>query len=425
MSAKGATTELSADAARRVVGCVDSKRLTELACGFVDTPSPTGSEEGMARRVVEACDRAGLEVAWQEVEAGRPNVLATRRGSGDGRVLMFNGHMDTSYSGSEAHLSGRPGFQPRAEVRDGRIWGLGIANMKGAIACYIEALHALSDAGVRLRGDVMVAAVVGEIEKSQWGPEARGAAYRGYSAGSHYLVSHGGAVADACILGEPTEHRIVLGHHGTMWARISTEGPFVHTAFSAGRLEENAILRMAEVLRRVRAWAPDWEARTAYGGRPGVLNVGAVSGGHAWRASRTPDRTDLFLDLRVPPSMPMQAARAELARFVAGLREELPDAGITWEIYVTSPGAEIDPDHELIGAIDAAHREVFGAAPERDTVRWSSDASVLTRYGIASVNYGASSGLPHADGEYMDVEALVRTAQVYALASARICEVER
>ncbi len=425
MSAEGAAGGLGPDLAGRVAARVDEKRLTELACALVDTPSPTGSEEAMAQRVAEACEDAGLEVAWQEVEEGRPNVVGTRRGSGGGRVLMFNGHMDTSYSGDEAHLAGRPGFQPRSEVRDGRIWGLGIANMKGAIACYVEALRAIDDAGLRLRGDVMVAAVVGEIEKSQWGSEARGAAYRGYSAGSHYLVSHGGAVADFCILGEPTEQRIVLGHHGAMWARISTEGPFVHTAFSAGRLGENSVLRMAEVLERVRAFAPEWEAATAYGGRPGALNVGAVAGGHPWRASRTPSRTDLFLDLRVPPRMPMQAARAELARFVAGLKEQLPDAGITWEVYVTSPGAEIDPGHELVGALDSAHREVFGSAPERDTVRWSSDASVLTRYGIASVNYGASSGLPHAEGECVDVEALVGTAKVYALAAARICEVER
>ena len=75
--------------------------------------------------------------------------------------------------------------------------------MKGALACYVEALRALRDARVRLRGDVLVAAVCGEIEKTQWG-EAQGAEYRGYAAGTRHLVTHGG-VADMCILGEPTE----------------------------------------------------------------------------------------------------------------------------------------------------------------------------------------------------------------------------
>lgn len=415
---------LDASLIARITEAVDVERLTDLACSLVDTPSPTGSEEPMAARVADVAAAMGLSVSWQEVEAGRPNVVATWAGSGGGPTLMFNGHMDTSYSGREPHLRDRPGFQPEAAVRDGRIWGLGISNMKGAIACYLEAVHALADAGMTLRGDVMIAAVVGEIEKTQWGAEYRGSSFRGYSAGSHYLVSHGGAVADMCILGEPTEQRIVLGHYGSMWARISTEGPFVHTAFSAGRLSENAIVRMGRVLDEVEKWVPEFEAASAYGGKPGVVNVGAVSGGHPWRLSRTPRSTDLFLDIRVPPTMSMQEARRALAELVERLRRAQPDAGITSEVFVTAPGAEISPDHPVIDALDAAHREIFGEPPARDTVRWSSDASVLSRYGIETVNYGTSSGLPHPDGENLEVDGLARTARVYALAAARICEVQ-
>ena len=116
---------------------------------------------------------------------------------------MFNGHMDTSYSGREPWLGGK-GFKPEARVEGDYIFGLGISNMKGALACYVEAVRALQEAGVRLRGDVLIAAVVGEIEKTQWGDEFRGKEYRGYAAGSRYLVTHGG-VADMCLLGEPTE----------------------------------------------------------------------------------------------------------------------------------------------------------------------------------------------------------------------------
>ena len=74
--------------------------------------------------------------------------------------------------------------------------------------------------------------------------------------------------------------------------------------------------------------------------------------------------------------------------------------------------------------VDEAHAEVFGAKPERDTVRWFSDASTLTRYGIESVNYGTSSGLPDPVlGENLDVDGLVKIAQVYALVAQRVCEV--
>jgi acetylornithine deacetylase/succinyl-diaminopimelate desuccinylase-like protein len=333
---------------------------------------------------------------------------------------MFNGHMDTSYSGREPDLRGI-GFRPDPVLRDGRIYGLGISNMKGALACYVEAVRAVQDAGVRLRGDVIIAAVVGEIEKTQWG-EDRGKGFRGYAAGSRYLPSHGG-IADMCILGEPTEQRIVLGHFGSLWCRLSTHGPFVHTAFSAGRLGENAIVRMQDVLQAVMEWIPEWEERTTYEGLRGVVNVGSLRGGYPWRLSRTPSRCDLFLDVRVPPTMSMQDARRAFRDLARGLAERFPEHGIESEVYVSAPGAEIDEGHELVQAIDASHQEVFGAPPERDRVRWFSDASALTRYGIETVNYGTSSGLPGAEGENLDVEGLVQIARVYAQVIARICGV--
>jgi acetylornithine deacetylase len=395
---------------------IDRDRLVEWASRAVGVPSFTGSEEGMAELVGETFAGMGLAVQWQQVEEGRANVLGTRHGAGRGPSLMFNGHMDTSYSGREPWLADVPGFQPSPFVEDGRLYGLGISNMKGALACYVEAVHALADAGVRLRGDVMIAAVCGEIEKTQWA-EAQGAEFRGYAAGSRYLVGHGGA-ADVCILGEPTENKVVLAHFGTIWLRLSTRGPFVHTAFSAGHLQDNSIVKMRDVLDRVLEWLPSWEEEMSYRGVRGVANVGALQGGFGWRVSRTPHRTDLFLDLRVPPDVPMAQARRRALAFARSLD------GVEAEVYVTAPGAEIEEGHAVVRALDEAHAEVFGSPPERDVTRWFSDASVLTRYGIATVNYGTSSGLPDARlGENLAIDGLVRTAEVYARAAMNVCGV--
>jgi acetylornithine deacetylase/succinyl-diaminopimelate desuccinylase-like protein len=400
---------------------VSEERLVDTARELVDIPSPTGYELEMAGHMRALFGELGLSIAWQEVEQERPNVVGTLSGEGGGRSLMFNGHMDTSYSGSEPHLRG-VGFRPKAVVKEGRVWGLGISNMKGALACYVEAVRALIDSGLRLRGDVIVAAVVGEIEKTQWGEEFRGRDYRGYAAGTRHLVTHG-VVPDMCVLGEPTEQRIVLGHYGAMWCRIGVEGPFVHTAFSEGRLPENSIVRAREVLDHVLEWIPEWEERASYRGLRGVVNIGAVRGGFPWRLSRTPGRSDLFLDVRVPPTMAMQDARRAFDGLVRDVRERHPDWGIDAEVYVTAPGAEIAQDHPLIEAIDRGHSTVFGVPPERDAVRWFSDASALTRYGVATVNYGTSSGLPAPEGENLDVEGLVRVAKVYALVAADVCGV--
>ena len=157
---------------------IDEDRLVETARSLVDIPSPTGDEAAMAERMQEIFEGMGLPVTWQEVEDERPNVIGIWEGSGGGKTLMFNGHMDTSYSGREPHLRPIPGFQPSSFVSDGRIYGLGIANMKGALAAYVEAVRTLQDAGARLKGDIMLAAVVGEIEKTQWGEEFRGKDYR-------------------------------------------------------------------------------------------------------------------------------------------------------------------------------------------------------------------------------------------------------
>ena len=403
---------------------IDRDRLVETASRMIGTHSFTGDEEGMARLMVELFEARGLHVQWQQVEDGRANALGTWAGAGGGPSLMFNGHMDTSYSGREPWLKNVRGFQPSAFVEDGRLYGLGISNMKGALACYVEAVSALQDAGVRLQGDVLVAAVCGEIEKTQHG-DAQGSQYRGYAAGTRYLVSHGG-VADMCLLGEPTEGKVVLGHFGALWLKVRVHGNFIHTAFSEGRRDENSIVRAHEVLDAILAWIPSWEDDPAntYRGAKAIVNVGAIEGGFGWRVSRTPHHTDVFLDVRVPPTKQMAAARGEVLGMVRDLAERFPDYGIEGEVYVTAPGAEIEEEHPLVAAIDEVHEEVYGAPPGRDVTRWFSDASALTRYGVPTVNYGTSTGLMDVElGENLEIDGLVRTAEVYARVAMRVCGV--
>jgi acetylornithine deacetylase len=403
---------------------IDRDRLVDTASSLVNVHSFTGDEQRLADLMISLYESMDLHAQRQQVEDNRANALGTWAGAGGGPSLMFNGHMDTSYSGREPWLRKVPGFQPQAFVEDGRLYGLGISNMKGALACYLEAVRALRDAGVRLRGDLLVAAVCGEIEKAQYG-DAQGAEYRGYAAGTRHLVTHGG-LADMCILGEPTEEKVVLGHFGSLWLRISTQGNFIHTAFSEGKRGQNSILRMREVLDAVLEWIPSWEDDPAneYRGAKAIVNVGALQGGFGWRVSRTPHRTDLFLDVRVPPTKPMPMARREVLEMVRGVAERFPEYGIEGEVYVTAPGAEIAEDHPLVAAIDESHAEVFGSPPERDVTRWFSDASALTRYGVPTVNYGTSTGLLDTEfGENLEIEGLMRMANVYALAAQRVCGV--
>jgi len=407
--------------AEKILAEVREDEIVAMASDVINIPSPTGNEFEMACYMKQALAWLDPNVSWQEIEEGRANVIARWRGSGGGKNLMFNGHMDTSNTGREEFLTGI-GYQPKAVVRDGFLYGLGIYNMKGALVCYTQALKALVRSGLRLKGDVIIAAVVGEIEKSQW-EEFRGKEYRGYGLGTHYLVNHG-VLPDVCILGEPTDMRIVLEHFGSLWARISCTGLYVHTAFSEGRSEMNSIRRMYVLMDSILKWIANWEKNASHGGKRALVNLGCIRGGHPWRASRTPEKTDLFLDVRVPPTIPMSEARRNLQQMFLQLEGKHPDWGLEFETYVSVPGARISEEHEMIKAIEASHEYVTGRKPEREVVTWCSDASVLSRYGIETVNYGPSSGPRDVEGEKVAIQTLVEMTKIYALVAADLCGVE-
>jgi acetylornithine deacetylase len=405
----------------RIIAEVKEEEIVAMSCDVINIPSPTGGELQMAEYMRTVLQKLGLDITWQEVEESRANVVGRWVGSGGGKNLMFNGHMDTSNSGDEEFLTGI-GYKSHAVVKNGMIYGLGIYNMKGALVCYTHAVKALQRAGVKLKGDVIVAAVAGEIEKTQWG-EFKGKEYRGYGFGTHYLVNHG-ILPDMCILGEPTDMHVVLEHFGSMWVRISCTGIYVHTAFCEGREEMNSIRRMYELMDSVMKWISTWEQKAAYGGRKGLVNMGGIRGGHAWRASRTPEKTDLFLDVRVPPTMAMSDARRDIQEVFFAMQKAHPDWGLEFETYVSVPGARIDEDHEMIRAIDANHKRVTGKLPEREVVTWCSDASVLSRYGVETVNYGPSSGPRGHEGEKVSIQTLVDITKIYALTAAELCGVQ-
>ena len=257
-SNRGPTSRLNPKLVERIVAEIKEEEIVAMCCDVINIPSPTGDEAKMAEHMRAAWEAMRLDVTWQEVEEGRANVIGRWEGSGTGRSLMFNGHMDTSNTGQEEFLTGI-GYKPYAVIKDGMIYGLGIYNMKGALVCYTHAVKALQRAGVKLQGDIILAAVAGEIEKTQW-KEFRGREYRGYGVGTHYLVNHG-VLPDVCILGEPTDMQIILEHYGSLWVRISVSGMYVHTAFAEGRAERNSIRRLYDVLGVVLKWMKGWEQK--------------------------------------------------------------------------------------------------------------------------------------------------------------------
>ncbi|MCC7411263.1 MAG: M20/M25/M40 family metallo-hydrolase [Gammaproteobacteria bacterium] len=410
----------------RAVEHIDRDRLVKLVIDLTNIASPTGFEGDMARAYHDVLAGAGFRATLQPIGDERYNAIGRLPGKGGGKSLMFNGHLDTSFGPEQAHR----GIGYRCEgtlVDDEWIYGMGSFNMKSALATYVTAVEAIRKAGIDLGGDVVIAGVAGEIEKSPVN-EYDGRQYQGYGVGTKYAITHG-AVADACILGEPTNMMLIPRHCGTTWLKITVPGHLIHTAWS--QVERNAINRSRVVLDALHEWIPEYCKRNAVGDFQPRVNVAAIEGGWPWRGARTPDNCNIYLDVRtIPEVLPVQVYD-EVRALIAGLvaqHEHLQ--GTTVDIYVSAPGTSIPDEHELIRTIVKAHSEQLGKPPQRGIETWYSDAAHMNRYGIPTVNYGSAGrirtgggGFSTHQGEHVHIGDMVDIIKVYIQCILTLCGV--
>src|SRR4051812_42604630 len=129
------------EAAQQVLAQIDRDELAQFACDLVSIPSPTGQEKAVADFILSWCRANGLKAVRQEVEVDRPNAVGIVKGQGNGLSLMFNGHLDTSYTGTDEDLRMIAEVEPESELRGSivgdTVRGLGISNMKGGVAAFL------------------------------------------------------------------------------------------------------------------------------------------------------------------------------------------------------------------------------------------------------------------------------------------------
>jgi acetylornithine deacetylase/succinyl-diaminopimelate desuccinylase-like protein len=408
---------------------VDQDRVVKLAMDLTNIESPTGKEQEVADLYASKLRSLGMKVTLQEVENGRPNGLAllNGEGSGHGATLMFNGHLDTSFAPSDdpeilKAISPVYRFESPWCRREGEwIYGLGVFNMKAALAAYAESVHAIQDSGVKLKGDIVIAGVVGEIEKTQV-DKYRGPQYRGYGTGTAYLVSHGGT-ADMAILGEPTGLRLMLSHSGSIWVKVSLKGALVHTGHSMGMA--NVITQMSKVISAFEEWIPSYQRKYEFKGVKPMVSIGSIEGGWPWRASRTPGFCNLFLDVRFPPPYHALDIKQEICEDVLEKVKHRYGIDPDLDVYVTDEWANVDDDEYIVASVERAHKNVIGEQVQRVYFSWSSDANILTRHGIIAINYGPSGGPGKETRGTQYIPNLVACSKVYALVVRDVCSKER
>lgn len=351
-------------------------------------PGAHGERE-IADYVVRWLREAGLEAdAFEPSDAsgaGRPSVVGRLPGTGGGKSLMLNAHMDTVGVEEMAEpLSGA--------VRDGRLYGRGAYDMKGSLAACLLAAKTLARGGSRLRGDLVIAAVADE----EYG-----------SLGTADVLTR--VRTDAAVVTEPTSLRICRAHKGYLWIEVETLGRAAHgSRFDEGIDANMRMGRFLSVLDRLEQRLRKRPPHPLVG--PPSLHAALLEGGSG--LSTYAARSVVKLERRTIPGETVASAMAE----IQGLLDELAAVDPTFrgtarEFFSREP-FEVGAEAPIVLALDRSARAVLGRNPDHygDTP-WM-DSALTAAAGIETVVFGPHGAGAHAAVEWVDVESVVQTALV-------------
>ena len=420
---------LDRDLAQRVLAQIDRNELSQLGCDLTSIPSPTGHEKTIAEFILAWFQTNGIKPVRQEVEPDRPNAVGVVKGDGTGLSLGFNGHMDTSYTGTSADARMTAGLEPESELKGrivgDKVQGLGISNMKAGLASFMIAGKALKASGVKLKGDVVLAAVVGEISRTPIGPW-QSQDYRGEGVGTRHLLTHG-MHTDYAVCCDGSDLNIVWTQAGVVQAKITTFGKAEAawgTKRSAYPMERvNAIVKMTKIIAAIERWGAEFEEKHIYQSPTGPLlpkvNIGAIEGGAPYRPNYFPGVCSIYIDIRMPPQVRPVAIKHEM-------EEALNALGVDYELefYKSLLGYEGKNVEPLVKSAEDIHQHLFGAkikveSPDRASI-WT-DTNLYNEVGIPAIKIGPRGKRISARNEEIDIDVMVKAAQLYALMALDIC----
>jgi acetylornithine deacetylase/succinyl-diaminopimelate desuccinylase-like protein len=419
--------------AKDVLAQIDRDEIARLGCDLTSIPSPTGQEKSVAEFILSWFHTNGLKAVRQDVEVDRPNAVGILKGDGTGLSLGFNGHTDTSFTGTAEDARMVAALEPEAElkgsIKDGKVRGLGISNMKGGVAAFMIAGKALKNSGVKLKGDVILAAVVGEISRTPIGPWQT-KEYRGEGAGTRHLLTHG-MHSDYAVVADGSDLNIVWTQTGVVQVKIQTFGK-AEAAWGSKRsaypMEKmNAIVKMTKLIDAIERWGAEFEEKYVYNSPTGPLypkvNIGGIEGGAPYRPNYYPGVCTIYVDVRMPPQVRPVTIKYEIERALNGL-------GLEYEmdIYKSLLGHEGKGVEPLVQSAEAVYQFLFGEkikpeAPDRASI-WT-DTNIYNELGIPAIKIGPRGRRIGPRNEEIEIDTMVKAAQIYALMALDICSRER
>ena len=410
---------MSTNTAQRLMDSVDREEMLRLAEDLVRIPSFKTEETDAARFLGDFLAQRGYEVELQEVEPGRFQTIATLKGSGGGKSLMLNGHIDID---PLAMGWKRDPWTP--SIEGDLIFGAGIRNMKSGVSAMIEAAEMVRRLGVPLRGDLVLACVVGELQGG---------------VGTTHLCRHG-PLTDMAVVPEPFgANNILTVHAGVLEMAIHVLGNSRHIS----RKEEavDAIAKMCKAVPAIDGVKFTYTPREDLPGLPRI-NVGAIIGGRGRDYDmRGPnfvsDFCTVIVDVRFLPGMTSASVKADIERALDEVKRDDPDFQYEIEMppdpkyrvfTVVMEPFDLPKNEYILETVLRQYRTVTGKEPDGvGTVLPGSytgdDTCHLWAAGVPCLLYGPGGGSESATipDEFSRISDMEQVAKVLALTALDVC----
>lgn len=385
---------------QQVVQSIDAEWLAQKAVELVSVDSVTMDEEDVCGVYQSQMEALGLDVDVREVTPGRNNLYACIKGEGSGPSLIYNGHLDTIPIG----------ICPPCKREGDRIYGRGSADMKGGMTSLLGMAQAILDTDVKLKGDVWITAVVGheEPEADKDGPKA-------------FIedLNNGRIQGDRIVIAEGWD-RVWLMSMGSMVFHITltSDKGGKHTQYVP--FSENPIRFVGDLIQRINAFQDELDASSGHPlAGPERMDVGIVNAGDYF--NRTPTQCVLTGTRRWAPGRTAEEVLAEMKELVRPFAEA---GGLSFEVEMVHEREpfETAQDDLSVQAFATAHKAVVGQEAEFEGKRIVGDANLYVHgTGVPTFYYGPSNDTAHADLEWVSVNRIHKTAQVYAHAAMTYC----
>ena len=404
----------------RVTNHVKEDWLVSFARKLIDIPSFKTEESQIAQFLALNFSRWGYEVDLQEVDPGRYQVIATLKGSGGGKTLMLNGHID-----QDPLSMGWKRDPWTSSVEGDRLYGAGIYNMKGGVASIIAAAEAIRRSKAEHKGDIQVACVVGELQGG---------------VGTEYALEHGYR-PDMAIVAEPNDADTVLTVHAG-WLEIAVHVLGRSRHISQKETGVNAIQKMSKAIEAINGLEL---THTHFPALPSLprLHVGAIIGGQGRNhvingPNFVPDFCTAIVDGRMVPGQSSEVVLEDVRRTLDGIKASDPDFGYELEMppsadyrvlrTIMEP-MDMPTDEEIVKAVARGFRAVTGGelahvGSKLPNSYSGNDTTHLWQAGIPCVLYGPGGNWDAAVDEpdhYIRISDMVTAAKVMAATALDIC----